>query len=83
MGAHADSIDVRLMASESLPAGPLPHVPELGTGITGTRNEELEVGRYSQAHAVPCVSHKHGLLLPSLNIPQSTAGRREAVTEKG
>lgn len=74
-GAHADGIDVRLMAGESLPAGPLPHVPELGAGITGPRNEEFEVGRHSQAHAVPRVSHKHSLLLPGLNIPQSAAGR--------
>lgn len=64
------------MASERLPAGPLPHVPELGAGVTGPGNEEFEVGRHSQAHAVPCVSHKHSLLLPGLNIPQSTAGRR-------
>lgn len=46
-GAHTNSIDVRLMASERLPAGPLPHVPELGAGITGPRNEEFEVRRHS------------------------------------
>lgn len=80
-GAHADSIDVRLMASESLPTGSLPHIPELGAGVTGSRNEELEVRRDSQTHAVPCVPHKHCLLLPGLDIPQSTGGRREdAVT---
>lgn len=76
-GAHTDSIDVGLMASESLPAGPLPHIPELGAGVTGPRNEEFEVRRHSQTHAIPRVSHKHRLLLPGLDIPQSTARRRE------
>lgn len=72
-GAHADGVDVRLVAGECLPTGPLPHIPELGAGVTGPRNEEFEVRGDSQTHAVPCVSHKHGLLLPSLNVPQSTA----------
>ena len=72
--AHADSVDVRLVARECLPAGPLPHVPELGAGITGPRNEEFEVRGHGQAHAVPRVSHKHSLLLPGLDVPQSTAG---------
>lgn len=79
-GAHADGVDVRLMASECLPTGSLPHVPELGAGVTGPRNEEFEVRRDGQTHAVPCVSHKHSLLLPSLDVPQSTAGGEEAVT---
>lgn len=70
---HTDGVDVRLVASESLTAGPLSHIPELGTGITGPRNEEIEVRRHSQAHAVTRVSHKYSLLLPSLNVPQGTA----------
>lgn len=77
-GAHTDGVDVRLVASESLPAVPLPHIPELGAGITSPRNEEFVVWRHSQAHTVARVSHKHSLLLPRLNIPQSTAKRQES-----
>lgn len=66
------------MASESLAAGPFPHIPELCAGITSTRNEEFVVWRHSQAHAVSSVSHKHRLLLPRLNVPQGTVRRKGA-----
>lgn len=66
------------MASESLAAGPFPHIPELCAGITSARNEEFVVWRHSQAHAVTSVSHKHRLLLPRLNVPQGTVRRKGA-----
>lgn len=66
------------MASESLPTAPFPHIPELGAGITSSRNEEFVVWGHSQAHAVTSVSHKHCLLLPCLNVPQGTARREGA-----
>ena len=79
-GAYADGVDVRLVARESLPAGPLPHVPELGAGVAGPRDEESEVRGHGQAHAVPCVPHKHSLLLPSLDVPQGAAGRGDTLS---
>lgn len=70
------------MASESLTTAPFPHIPELGAGITSSRNEEFVVWGHSQAHAVTSVSHKHCLLLPRLNVPQGTARREGAPSQR-
>lgn len=61
------------MSYEGLAASSFPDIPQLGRGITGSRDEELEVGGDSQAHAVSSVTQEHSLLLSCFYVPEGAA----------
>lgn len=67
-------VDVRLMASEGLPAHSFSDIPQLCRGIAGTRNKTLGIGSKGQAHDISGVTSKCGGLLASFYVPQG-AGR--------
>lgn len=70
---YTDSIDVWLMASESLSAHSFSDVPELGRSIAGSRDKHPGVRCQRQTHHITCVTSKRGRLLTGLDVPQSTA----------
>lgn len=71
---ETDGIDVRLVASEGLPAHPFSHIPEFSGSITSTGHKQPGVRSEREAHDVPGVSRERGRLLTRLNVPQSTGG---------
>lgn len=71
---YADGVDIGLVPGEGLTAGALPHIPQFGSSVASPRDEEFEVWGDGQAHTVAGVSQEHSLLLPCLNVPESTVG---------
>lgn len=76
---YADSVDVRLVASEGLSAHSFSDVPELSRGIAGPRHKQPGVRRQGETHYIASVTGKGGRLLTSLNVPQSTAKKQKNV----
>lgn len=72
---YTDSIDVWLVASESLSAHSFSDVPELGRSIAGSGDKHPGVRCQRQAHHITCVTSKRGCLLTGLNVPQSAANQ--------
>jgi len=75
---YADSVDVRLVASEGLSAHSFSDVPELGGGIAGSRHKQPGVGRQREAHYITGVTGERSRLLTSLDVPQSAAREQKA-----
>lgn len=65
------------MSGEGLLAGAVPHVPQLGQRVAGSRDEGAHVGGQSQRHTVPDVVGEDHLLLAGLQVPQAAAGQEE------
>lgn len=79
VSSHSNGIDVAGVSREGLLAGAFPHVPQLGQGVAGSRDEGVHVGGQSQGHAVSNVVGEDHLLLAGLQVPQAAGGTRGRV----
>ena len=61
------------MSGEGLLALSISDIPELGGGVTGTRDERSHIGREGEGHDVSRVARERCHLLTSLDVPQSTS----------
>lgn len=74
---HTDSIYIRHMSGERLPAHSISNVPQFGGRVAGARHKGLGVWTEGQAHHISAVACECGRLLTSLYIPQSTAKEKD------
>lgn len=73
IGEELDRIDIALVASKRLYSLAGSNIPNLGNGVTGTRDKDVGVGTERDAHHVTRVVVELGDAGTRVNVPQDTA----------